>query len=202
MRFDICLKRVYRLPLSPYQRLTQHRLNHSQTPSSILTGDHTRNSTFDREAFIFGNKSSFESCGLSTQLLSALSSAGKSIPTVIQAKSFAAIESGQNVVVGAETGSGKTLAYLIPIIDGIIKKGIEKSSDQEVPVRSYPSAIIVVPNKELCSQVCRMATEILTHLPSTHGVSIGKTFFVCFSSGSKIKLPSGQPFAQVHSRIS
>lgn len=181
MKFDICLKRLYRLPQSPYQRLTQHRLlvtSQPLTPSSILTGEPTEKSTIDREAFIFGDKSSFVSCGLSPQLLSALSAAGKSIPTVIQAKSFPAIESGQNVVVGAETGSGKTLAYLLPIINGILEKFVERSSDEEVMVRSYPSAIIMVPNKELCNQVCRMANEVLCHLPpSPHNVSIGKTFF-------------------------
>jgi superfamily II DNA/RNA helicase len=178
MKLHICLKRWYRLQ-SPYQRLSRHRMlvtSQSPTPSSILTGEQTGKSTIDREAFIFGDKPSFVSCGLSPQLLSALSSAGKSIPTVIQAKSFPAIEGGQNVVIGAETGSGKTLAYLIPIIDGILKKDVE-TSDQEVTVRSYPSAIIMVPNKELCSQVCRMANEILCHFPSPHNVSIGKIFY-------------------------
>lgn len=180
MKLNTCLKRLHRLPQSPLQRLSQHRLlitSQSPTPSSILTGDIIETSTVQRKAFIFGENSSFVSCGLSPQLLSALSSAGKSIPTVIQAKSFQAIESGENVIVGAETGSGKTLAYLLPIIDGILKKCIEGSSDQVLTVRSYPSAIIIVPNKELCGQVCRMANEILCHLPSPNNVSIGKTFY-------------------------
>jgi ATP-dependent helicase YprA (DUF1998 family) len=113
MKLDMCLKRLCRLQ-SSYQRLSQRRL--LATSQSPTTGVQTGKSTIDREAFIFGDKSSFVSCGLSPELLSALSSAGKSTPTVIQAKSFPAIESGKNVVVGAETGSGKTLAYLLPIL--------------------------------------------------------------------------------------
>ena len=40
--------------------------------------------------------------------------------------------------------------------------------------RSYPTAIIVVPNKELCKQVHGMANEILHLLPREYDISIGK----------------------------
>ena len=110
---------------------------------------------------------------MTTELADALQASGKKLPTIIQKKCYGAILSGQNVIVGAETGSGKTLAYLLPIIDQLLRKKLERDPTEDAPIRSYPAAIIVVPNKELCNQVHRMALEVMTHLPKQHGITIG-----------------------------
>ena len=130
-------------------------------------------STIDRDNYLFGEKLSFNSCGLSVELVSALEASGKLHPTLIQAKVITAVETGNDVIVGAETGSGKTLSYLLPIINGLLRECAGKSPEEAQQARSYPTAMIVVPNKELCSQVHRMASEILMHLPQHHDISIG-----------------------------
>ncbi len=93
-------------------------------------------------------------------------------PSAIQAASYTAITSGNDVTIGAETGSGKTLAYLLPILDDIFqsKKLIggqlsehEEGFDDEDGTSSqyeYARAVILVPNKELANQVIRMATPL------------------------------------------
>lgn len=80
-------------------------------------------------------------------------------PSAVQAASFRAILSGNDVTIGAETGSGKTLAYLLPLLDDILQRKKEASSRTELGY-NFARAIILVPNKELAAQVLRMATEL------------------------------------------
>ena len=141
---------------------------------SNLFGELTNQPTINRDTFLFGDRVSFKSCGLGDNLISALEASGKSSPTIIQTKAFAAIDSGRDVIIGAETGSGKTLSYLVPIIDEILKKCEGMSPEDAGLTRSYPTAIVVVPNKELCKQVHSMANEILHQLPRKYDISIGK----------------------------
>ena len=72
-------------------------------------------------------------------------------PSSVQASSFATIAAGEDVVIGAETGSGKTLAYLLPLLYDI---------EQRKESYSFCRAMILVPNKELASQVARMSNSI------------------------------------------
>ena len=93
-------------------------------------------------------------------------------PSAIQAASFTAIMSGNDVTIGAETGSGKTLAYLLPILDDILlsKQKDAASNDEEreninqfddeKSSYEYARAVILVPNKELANQVIRMAIPL------------------------------------------
>jgi len=93
-------------------------------------------------------------------------------PSAIQAASYKAIQSLNDVTIGAETGSGKTLAYLLPIIDDILQAklhlknnndGNDNGNDNDkkkVTKYDYARAIILVPNKELANQVIRMATPL------------------------------------------
>ena len=73
------------------------------------------------------------------------------IPSGVQASSFPGIAAGEDVVIGAETGSGKTLAYLLPLLYDI---------EQRKDSYSYCRAMVLVPNKELASQVTRMCNAI------------------------------------------
>ena len=146
-------------------------------PEFMPLGDINTKSTIDRDTFLFGEKVSFSSCGIGPELTAALEATGKFNPTSIQAKTFTAIATGQDVIVGAETGSGKTLSYLLPIIQRLLDEGKEETEIDETVVSmyegSYPSAIIMVPNKELCSQVYRMANELTSNMPEKHNITIG-----------------------------
>jgi ATP-dependent RNA helicase DDX56/DBP9 len=53
------------------------------------------------------------------------------------------------VVAKAKTGSGKTFAYLLPLLQELLKL----SSEGRVR-KSAPNALILVPTRELCQQVC------------------------------------------------
>mmetsp|Transcript_6951 Transcript_6951/g.11147 ORF Transcript_6951/g.11147 Transcript_6951/m.11147 type:complete len:664 (-) Transcript_6951:98-2089(-) len=115
----------------------------------------------------------FASMGItSPSLLKRLSSPPLSLkrPSAVQAAVFDTISLGGNdVIVGAETGSGKTLAYLIPLVEDVLKRKREwkarMAEGEDVgkvmdPGYDYARAIILVPNKELAHQACRMAASI------------------------------------------
>jgi ATP-dependent helicase YprA (DUF1998 family) len=146
-------------------------------PEFMPLGDINTKSTIDRDTFLFGEKVSFSSCGIGAELTSALEATGKFNPTSIQAKTFTAIATGQDVIVGAETGSGKTLSYLLPILQRLLDEEKEETEIDETVVSmyegSYPSAIIMVPNKELCAQVYRMANELTSNMPEKHNITVG-----------------------------
>jgi ATP-dependent RNA helicase RhlE len=60
------------------------------------------------------------------------------------------------VMLGAETGSGKTLAYLLPYIEAVRRNPAS-------PVK----AIIMVPSRELCTQVSRQLKTYFPDAPAT-----------------------------------
>ncbi|KAI7612861.1 ATP-dependent RNA helicase, partial [Hortaea werneckii] len=59
----------------------------------------------------------FQTMGLNTNLLKAITRKGFSVPTPIQRKTIPLIMDGQDVVGMARTGSGKTAAFVIPMIE-------------------------------------------------------------------------------------
>ena len=172
------LLRIAPAPAVSSKSWTQLRCLHSDPTISTETDsvpeeEVVEKVAIDLDTFLYGDETSFMSSGMTTELADAMQASGKRLPTIIQKKCYGVISSGKNVIVGAETGSGKTLAYLLPIIDQILKKSLERDLSEVAPIRSYPSAIIVVPNKELCNQVHRMASEVITHLPKQHEIKIG-----------------------------
>jgi superfamily II DNA/RNA helicase len=172
------LLRIAPAPAVSRKSLTQLRWLHSDPTLSSETDsvpeeEVVEKVAIDLDTFLYGEETSFMSSGMTTELADAMQASGKRLPTIIQKKCYGVITSRQNVIVGAETGSGKTLAYLLPIIDQILRKSLERDPTEVAPIRSYPNAIIVVPNKELCNQVHRMASEVITHLPKQHEIKIG-----------------------------
>jgi ATP-dependent RNA helicase DDX49/DBP8 len=59
---------------------------------------------------------SFQSLGVDSWLIAALSSMQINLPTPIQAKSIPAILAGSDCIGGSKTGSGKTVAFSVPIL--------------------------------------------------------------------------------------
>jgi ATP-dependent RNA helicase DDX49/DBP8 len=59
---------------------------------------------------------SFQSLGVDSWLITALSSMQINLPTPIQAKSIPAILAGSDCIGGSKTGSGKTVAFSVPIL--------------------------------------------------------------------------------------
>ena len=95
---------------------------------------------------------SFEELKIKKPQLKALSDMGITSPTPIQEKSIPAVNSGNDMVGLAQTGTGKTLAYLLPILKSL------SYSDQ-----THPRVLILVPTRELVSQVVKVAKELTSY---------------------------------------
>lgn len=91
---------------------------------------------------LFMSSITFESLGLSPQMLDALSKKGFTNPSPIQAQTIPLLLSGKRDIVGqAQTGTGKTGAFGIPLIEQIEAIG------------NTPKAIVLAPTRELALQV-------------------------------------------------
>jgi ATP-dependent RNA helicase RhlE len=87
----------------------------------------------------------FDKFGLDPNIHKALDEIGFKKTTDIQYKAIRSILTGSDVMAIAQTGTGKTAAYVIPIIHQLILRK---------PFReSFPCALVLVPTRELASQV-------------------------------------------------
>src|SRR5919204_6452607 len=84
----------------------------------------------------------FESLGLSADLVEALSAAGITHPFPIQQLTIADALAGRDVCGKAKTGSGKTLAFGLPLLGRIGKAEPH-----------HPRGLVLVPTRELATQV-------------------------------------------------
>ena len=87
----------------------------------------------------------FETLGLSEELLRAVRDTGYTSPTPIQAKAIPAILQGKDVMGAAQTGTGKTAGFTLPLLQLLNNKPPVKSNR----VR----ALVLTPTRELAAQV-------------------------------------------------
>lgn len=92
----------------------------------------------------------FQSMGLNTVLLKAITRKGFNVPTPIQRKTVPLIMDGQDVVGMARTGSGKTAAFVIPMIEKL------KTHSAKVGAR----AVVLSPSRELALQTMKVVKEM------------------------------------------
>ncbi len=98
----------------------------------------------------------FANLNLTTQLLNALQDAGYTNPTTIQHKVYPIALGGRDVCGIAQTGTGKTFAYLLPLLK--LWK-YDKAKD--------PQILILVPTRELVTQVVSAVQELTTYMSVT-----------------------------------
>ena len=93
-------------------------------------------------------------------------------PTEIQALAIPQLmdRRKRHILVAAETGSGKTLAYLLPTIDML--KADEKRKGTPKRRLDHPRAVILVPTRELVSQVVK-SCKGLSHITKFRAVGLG-----------------------------
>ncbi|KAM0062852.1 putative RNA helicase [Helianthus debilis subsp. tardiflorus] len=94
----------------------------------------------------------FEQIGLDPRLIHALTKKNIQQPTPIQQTGIPLILEGKDVVARAKTGSGKTFAYLLPLLQKLMLLDSNNSSVSSAKALA-PTAIILVPSRELCQQV-------------------------------------------------
>jgi len=91
---------------------------------------------------------SFSSFGLSDKILDAVTAAGYTTPTAIQAQAIPIAITGEDVIGCAQTGTGKTAAFVLPMLHRLMAGQIQ-SRDQRRRVR----ALVITPTRELAAQI-------------------------------------------------
>jgi ATP-dependent RNA helicase DeaD len=87
----------------------------------------------------------FAALGLDANLIASLSELGYEEPTPIQREAIPALLSGRDLLGQAATGTGKTAAFALPILQGVAALSVDE--------RRTPSALVLVPTRELAMQV-------------------------------------------------
>jgi ATP-dependent RNA helicase RhlE len=92
---------------------------------------------------------SFDTLGLSADLLRTVSEEGYTEATPVQAAAIPFVLAGRDVLAAAQTGTGKTAAFTLPILDRLRHHANTSFSPARHPVR----VLILVPTRELAMQV-------------------------------------------------
>lgn len=110
----------------------------------------------------------FAGLGLDVRLIETLAGLGYEEATPIQRESIPPLLEGHDLIGQAATGTGKTAAFALPLLQRILARGDD---------RAKPSAIVLVPTRELAMQVSEAMHK--------YGRSIGTSVLPIFG---------GQPF--------
>jgi ATP-dependent RNA helicase RhlE len=89
---------------------------------------------------------SFDSLGLSPELMRSVAHEGYTEPTPVQAQAIPLVLAGRDVLAGAQTGTGKTAAFVLPML-----QRLHASRPQGGP--RVIRALILTPTRELALQV-------------------------------------------------
>ena len=109
---------------------------------------------------------SFESLGLSAEIMRAVKEQGYSEPTPIQSKAIPAVLHGRDILAGAQTGTGKTAGFTLPLLELLHKHAQGKGNR---PIR----ALVLTPTRELAAQVGESVETYGRHLPLRSMVIFG-----------------------------
>src|SRR5207245_10559343 len=88
----------------------------------------------------------FTALGLDPRLVDALTGLGYEEPTPIQREAIPPLLAGRDLVGQAATGTGTTAAVAPPLLQRLASRPAEAR-------RATPSALVLVPTRELCVQV-------------------------------------------------
>ena len=87
----------------------------------------------------------FETLGLSEELLRAVRATGYTTPTPIQAQAIPAILNGTDIMAAAQTGTGKTAGFTLPLLQRLSRNPAAKSNRAR--------ALVLTPTRELAAQI-------------------------------------------------
>jgi ATP-dependent RNA helicase DeaD len=97
----------------------------------------------------------FADLGLRAEILAALDELGYEEPTPIQRETIPSMIEGNDLLGQAATGTGKTAAFALPILQRL---------DERRGRKSTPSALVLVPTRELAMQVSEAIFKYGRHL--------------------------------------
>ncbi|PYC63045.1 DEAD/DEAH box helicase [Streptomyces tateyamensis] len=99
-------------------------------------------------------KTTFRELGILPETAEALESVGIVHPFPIQEMTLPVAMTGHDVIGQAKTGTGKTLGFGLPLIERVVVRAdVDAGRATEAQLTESPQALIVVPTRELCTQV-------------------------------------------------
>ena len=110
---------------------------------------------------------SFDSLGLSAEILRAVSDKGYTTPTPIQEQAIPLVLEGRDLMGGAQTGTGKTAGFTLPLLQRLMDTA--KPHEGRRPLR----CLILTPTRELAAQVHESVQTYGRHLPLKSAVVFG-----------------------------
>jgi ATP-dependent RNA helicase RhlE len=113
---------------------------------------------------------SFDTLGLSAELLRAVREQGYTTPTPIQLKAIPTILSGGDVMAAAQTGTGKTAGFTLPLLQRL---SANPTGARRGNGRPSIRALILTPTRELAAQVQESIETYGRHLPLRSAVVFG-----------------------------
>ncbi|KAL9531865.1 ATP-dependent RNA helicase [Sphaerulina musiva] len=131
----------------------KRKLNEHDVPEPTTTTGPSSNAESKASA---PPKATFANLNLDARLLQSVHKQKFSAPTLVQSKTIPLALASKDVLARAKTGSGKTLAYLLPTVHAILQR---KSGTKKV---KSTTALILVPTKELATQVTNSVKEVTT----------------------------------------
>jgi ATP-dependent RNA helicase RhlE len=109
---------------------------------------------------------SFDTLGLSADILRAVAEQGYSEPTPIQRQAIPVVLKGRDLLAGAQTGTGKTAGFTLPLLQLLNTTQPPKGKR---PVR----ALVLTPTRELAAQVGESVQTYGKYLPLRSAVIFG-----------------------------
>lgn len=132
------------------------------------------NGELEPDSLLEGPTKSWEELGItSPTLLRNLKKMNCVSPLAVQDKACPSIITGNDVLIGTYTGSGKTLAFLVPLIERLLISADDDTPDKQQAVR----VLVIVPGRELASQVISVARDLLEETSLSAMLAIGGTTF-------------------------
>jgi len=95
---------------------------------------------------------SFNSLGLSDAIVRAVTEAGYTAPTPIQAQAIPAVLGGGDLLAGAQTGTGKTAGFTLPVLHRLSTDKVGMALTNKTSKRAI-RALVLAPTRELAAQV-------------------------------------------------
>jgi len=119
---------------------------------SLSAPPHGRGSTLSTTAE--PTKTTFRELGILPETAEALEAVGIIHPFPIQEMTLPVALTGHDVIGQAKTGTGKTLGFGLPLIERVVVRAdVDAGRATEDQLCDSPQALIVVPTRELCTQV-------------------------------------------------
>jgi ATP-dependent RNA helicase RhlE len=97
-------------------------------------------------------------------LLQAVTELGYANPTPIQERAIPLVLEGRDLMAAAQTGTGKTAAFALPILERLMRSPSSRRS---------PRVLVLVPTRELATQVGDSLLTLAEHLPLRAAVIFG-----------------------------